>query len=56
MLIIIIICRQICGGVVWCSDGLLANEKGKVQQLIKKVFHIPYGLAEINSCLLDSKN
>ena len=41
---------------MWCSDGLLANKKGKVQQLIEKVFHIPYGLAEINSCLLDGKN
>lgn len=41
---------------MWCGDGLLASEKRKVQQLIKKVFCIPYELAKINSCLSDGKN
>ena len=43
-------------GVVLCGDALLASERRKVQQLIKKVFRIPYELAKINSCLLDGKN
>lgn len=42
--------------MVLCGDALLASEKRKVQQLIKKVFRIPYELAKINSCLLDGKN
>lgn len=43
---------------VWCGvvTGFLASEKRKMQQLIKKVFCIPYELAKINSCLSDGKN